>query len=57
MEELEVVKIVSDRQPSGFVIINKTDFDESRHELYGAKKQDKEEKAEDKPKRAYTRKE
>jgi len=51
--ELETVKIVCERQSSGYVIINKSDFDPKIHELYGVeKKPDKP----DEPKRTYTRK-
>jgi hypothetical protein len=36
MDELETVKIKNDRQESGYVIINKSDFDPKVHELYGS---------------------
>jgi hypothetical protein len=36
MDELETVKIKNDRQESGYVIINKSDFDPKVQELYGS---------------------
>ena len=35
METIETVKIVSDRHERGYVIINKSDYNPSVHELYG----------------------
>ena len=54
METLETVKIVSDRQPSGYVIINKSDFDKSKMQLFGMEK--KLDFDDEKPKRAYSKK-
>lgn len=31
----ETIKIISDSSPGGFVVINKSDFDESKHKLFG----------------------
>lgn len=40
---LETVKIKCDRKPSGYVIINKSDFDPKIHELFGVEKKEVEE--------------
>lgn len=37
---LETVKIKCDRKPSGYVIINKSDFDPKLHELFVVEKKE-----------------